>query len=272
MRTGAPETGGLPAVSRACSRPESCPEPPGHTPATPGPWAGVTGACDLATLSRACPGCVCCGPLSSPPSAAPQSLQCPTERLSLSRASSASGWKRLVGHSGRRRVGVLGSGPPKRGVHPVLRALGARLSPAVRGPRTRCWQGERPPPPGAAVQTSPSRPRPPCARHAFACGSGASQLSRKTAVCSPNSLRVNQAAQAFGRPGLQAVPGERPPRACGTRAPRSVAAASSPRGCSQPPSPRRTPRGRKQKPRVSCRVEVWGVGTLWGPLWDAGSD
>lgn len=218
------------------------------------------------TLSRAQPWlCSAVGLLLTSP-AAPQSLQCPTREAEPPRASSASGWKRL-GRAFRKAEGVGGAGErPSQawGVHPVLGApWGPGLGLTVRGPRTRqSWQGELPSSPGSR---SSDEPRPTsasvCARHAFACGSGASQLSRKTAVCSPNSLRVNPGCAGVSEARLccwVGCLGERR-RAARDPRPRGSAAALLPTAAPSRPLATEDSAGScKQKPRVSCRVEVWG--------------
>lgn len=203
--------------------------------------------------------------LSSPPSVA-QSLQCPYVRgWSLQSLFCVRMEAAPAGHSGRRRGwAVLGAALLGGGVHPAS-CPGARLSPAVRGPGHAAGR-ESCPPPGAAVQTSPGRPRPPCARHALCLWfRGIAALEENCRLLSW-VLRVTR-LRRLGRPGSAAVPVGASGHGSVTRVPRVLwLPPSSPRGC--PPAARhlRTLRGRKQKPRVSCRgVEVWGVGTLVGP-------
>lgn len=227
VRAGGSRDRRLPAVNRARSRPASCPpEPPGPRLRHPQSPGRVPGVCD----ERPCPEPAlvlsAVGPLSSL-----VSLSCSTEPpashvrgWSLS-ASCASGWKR-PGWAFR-SAGGWGAdllGPPRQGVRPVLRALGAWLSPVVRGPRTRCWRVEHCPPLlGAAVQTRPGRPR--CVLLVFACELGASQLLSKTIFCSSNSLIVIRLCRPLGE-GLGEAQlwlllalGEGPPSGAVTRGP-----------------------------------------------------
>lgn len=182
-------------------------------------------------LVQSLPCCVCWG-LFPHLSAAPQSLQCPNVRLEplQSLFCVRDEAPRLLASRKAEGGWVLGSGLPS-GASILLRALGARLSPRGEGAPTRCWQGELPPSPGAAVQTSPGRP-------------GLRVRAMRLLVVRARSLegklllalltlRVTRAAQASrGGPALLLrCLGERPPAGSWTRVPRgSVVAALLPTG------------------------------------------